>query len=196
MTRKYFEFVCQGCQQSFKRRTDKKEQSLFCRPCRGKQTLKKHGDSFSRLYKIWQGMKDRCRHHPNYAGKGVTYCPEWESYVPFKQWAETNGYNETLTIDRINPFGNYEPGNCRWITELEQARNRRIGLTWESVAAIRKLAPNFTYKFIAQKFLVSKETVGLVVLNKIWYDPNYVIPHRRHRWLKIQTPSHPTPFSA
>jgi len=195
MIRKYFEFICQGCQQTFQRRTDKKFQSLFCRPCRGKQTLKKHGDSFSRLYKIWQGMKERCRSHPNYAGRGITYCSEWKTYLPFKQWAEANNYNETLTIDRIDPFGNYEPKNCRWITESEQTRNRRIGLSWESVNAIRKLAPNFTYKFIATKFLVSKSTVGLVVRNKIWNDPNYIIPHHRHRWTKIQTPSHLTPSS-
>ena len=196
MNRKYFAFTCQGCNQTFQRRMDKKSQSLFCRPCRGKETLKQHGDSFSRLYKIWQGMKDRCKHHPNYAGKGVSYCIEWETYIPFKQWAEANGYNETLTIDRIDPFGNYEPANCRWIPESEQARNRRAGLSWESVNAIRKLVPDFTYESIAQKFSVSKATVGLVARNKIWYDPNYLIPHRRHRWLKTHSPSHLIPSSA
>jgi len=194
MSRKYFEFVCQGCNQTFQRRTDKKMQSHFCRPCRGKQTLQKHGDSFSRLYKIWQGMKDRCRHHPNYAGKGVTHCQEWNDYPAFKQWAESNGYDEHLTIDRISPFGNYEPSNCRWIPDSEQSRNRRIGLSWEAVKAIRKLVPDFTYEFIANKFLVSKATVGLVARNKIWYDPDYVI-HRRHRWQKIQPPIRPFPSS-
>lgn len=188
--RTYFKFVCLGCNQEFSRRTDKRQQSNYCRPCRGRKTLQKHGDSFSRLYGIWAGMRRRCdSNNPNYGGSGVRYCPEWSDYEAFKKWAINNGYEETLSIDRINPFGDYEPSNCRWIAFDEQARNKRVGLSWEAVKAIRKLAPDFTYQFIADKFLVSKATVGLVARNKIWHDPTY-IPSLRPRHQKILLPTH------
>jgi len=57
--------------------------------------------------------------------RGVIVCDEWKNnYSSFKKWALENGYNETLTIDRINVNGNYEPNNCRWATSKEQSRNR------------------------------------------------------------------------
>ena len=188
-SRTYFEFTCLGCNQQFLRRSDKKGQSHYCRPCRGKQTLTKHGDSYSRLYKIWQGMKDRCNsNHPNYGALGVTYCSDWENYESFKKWATNNGYSDKLTLDRIDVFGNYEPKNCRWATPAEQSRNRRIGLSWEAVRAIRKLVPDFTYQFIADKFMVSKATVGLVARNKIWHDDDYIpILRRRHQKIQFRT---------
>ena len=84
-----------------------------------------------RLYNIYAGMKQRCfnkRSEPYkyYGGRGVTICNEWlEDYTAFREWALSNGYSETLSIDRINNDGNYEPANCRWADAYTQVHNRR-----------------------------------------------------------------------
>lgn len=89
------------------------------------------GLSYSRLYRIWSHMKDRCYNkkneaYKNYGGRGINVCKEWNgSFLRFKKWSFENGYRDKLTIDRINTNGNYEPSNCRWVTMKEQQRNKR-----------------------------------------------------------------------
>lgn len=88
----------------------------------------KHGGRYTRLHEIWNSMKKRCnnpnhRFYKYYGGKGVKVCTEWEeSFAAFQQWALSNGYEDHLTIDRIDSSGNYEPGNCQWITAAENTR--------------------------------------------------------------------------
>lgn len=89
-----------------------------------------HGETNSRLYHIWCGIKARClnTHNPkyaNYGGRGIVVCNEWKmSYKSFRDWSLDNGYSNELSIDRIDVNGNYEPSNCRWVHNFVQANNR------------------------------------------------------------------------
>ena len=91
----------------------------------------RHGDNGTRLYHIWHGMRQRCinknnKDYKNYGFRGIKVCDQWlNSYVDFKTWALSNGYEETLTLDRIDVNGDYCPENCRWVTVKEQCRNKR-----------------------------------------------------------------------
>lgn len=95
-----------------------------------KERMTKHGHSNTRLYRIWKDMRRRCnnpsrRNYPDYGGRGIEVCSEWNNFQSFYNWSLENGYEEHLTIERKNVDGNYEPGNCEWIPRKKQNGNTR-----------------------------------------------------------------------
>ena len=99
-----------------------------------KESNFKHGKADlknNRLYRIWNAIKTRCYNDKtlswkNYGGRGISMTLEWRNnFEVFEKWAVNNGYDASLSIDRIDVNGNYEPSNCRWVDEKTQSRNRR-----------------------------------------------------------------------
>lgn len=91
----------------------------------------KHGMKDTRLYGTWCNMKARCLNPKNkkysvYGGRGITVCEEWMEFLPFMEWAGSNGYTDKLTIERDDVDKGYSPSNCRFIPMSEQSRNKQL----------------------------------------------------------------------
>ncbi len=120
--------------------------------CGCKYPITTHGCTGTRLYNIWAGMKQRCYDkkdptYERYGKKGITVCAEWIYDFPvFREWALKNGYDDTLSIDRINNSKGYGPDNCRWATVKEQSNNRTNNRVYEvngTIGNITQLSEKF-----------------------------------------------------
>lgn len=88
-----------------------------------------HGYFGSKLYTKYEGMMARCSDKTNarYGMRGISICDEWvNNKESFFKWAMNNGYRDGLILDRINPNGNYEPSNCRFVDASTSSQNTRL----------------------------------------------------------------------
>lgn len=152
-----------------------------CPSCSTKRGNTKHGFTGTKLHAVLNGIKQRCSNpkasgYEWYGGKGVSVCDEWKNdFLSFKTWAEENGYREGLTIDRIDASKNYEPTNCRWITQEENTRrashrsnidnNKTIKISEEQSKDIVKKhkEENKTMKELAIEYNVSQSCINHIV---------------------------------
>ena len=81
------------------------------------------GGGITRTYRIWEGVRHRCKHHPEYAGRGITCDPRWARFENFL--ADMGEAPPGLTLDRIDNDGGYSKANCRWATYSQQNANQR-----------------------------------------------------------------------
>lgn len=148
------------------------------------------GRSKTNLYRTYQNMKARCsnKNLPNYhryGGRGIKVCDEWmNNFDTFKEWAHSNGYNEDLSIERINNDGNYEPNNCKWIPMPDQQKNKthdyehnvpsgekspHSKLKEQDVREIKYLInKGFTHKEISLMYKIGKSTVSRIKNKITW----------------------------
>lgn len=95
-----------------------------------KHGLTQHKIRADPLYEMRNRILTRCYNakksdYPYYQGKGIRVCEEWIQHPKaFREWALANGWEKGLSIDRIDPDGNYEPGNCQFITQSENTKRR------------------------------------------------------------------------
>ena len=146
--------------------------------CLNLESITTHGLSQTYPGKNWYSMIDRCYNpkntrHKQYGGRGITVCDEWHDIVAFVRWANENGCKRGLEIDRRNNDGNYEPGNCRYVTKKENNRNRKgVKLSMDIAQEIRNayllLKGLVTQQEIADAYGVSRKTIGRAINNRAW----------------------------
>lgn len=139
--------------------------------CLKKDVTTIHSGRKTRLYSIWDNMKSRCNNpnkdsYRNYGGRGIKVCPEWlHDFSAFRDWALSNGYDDDLTLDRIDNDKGYTPENCRWETRSNQNRNQRKNYmityngatkTLEEWASIYEIASGTLYSRIQRGWNIEK----------------------------------------
>ena len=148
-------------QDSFK--TNRKQKTISCgcynnSKVKGEKNKKPHRDS--KLYRVYHGMKERC-YNENcktfnyYGGKGVKICDEWlNDFDTFYEWSIKNGYQDGLSIDRIDVDGDYSPDNCKWVTQKEQASNTTRNRRYEYKGEL------LTISELAEKYNINRNTLN------------------------------------
>lgn len=126
-------YECSVCKSHFEARTEtvKIRKQERCNSCASKLRAKKHGMRKHPLNTTINNMIQRCENpktefYHSYGGRGIKVCKEWRnSRETFFNWALQNGWEEGLTIDRINVDKDYSPDNCRFTTHSIQSQNTR-----------------------------------------------------------------------
>lgn len=144
--------------------------------------LNEHHGTGTRIYHIWSCMKDRVLNPKNkiykyYGGKGIKICDEWIDFRKFREWAFNNGYEQHLTIDRIDNSKGYNPENCRWVGMDVQAKNRDIALIFkDGVYLIDLIREKNLTKHSARLAFHKSENLNLTSLEFIDFYKNNLRP--------------------
>lgn len=145
--RYYWKCWCSGCRTFCVVPGDKLVNgSITSCGCMAKKGGFKHGMRYTRLYTIYRDMRSRCE-NPNhvkykyYGRRGIKVCEEWrKDPVSFFNWAQSNGYRDDLTIDRIDGDKGYQPDNCRWVDRFIQANNQSSNVRIEYHGVVHTMA--------------------------------------------------------
>lgn len=138
-----------------------------------------HGETHSRLYRIWSNMKSRC-YNPNvscykrYGAKGIMVCDEWHEYINFSKWAKENGYQDDLTIERKDPHKDYCPENCEWITSSENSKRARQRKCWGRSLETGEYVEFINIKEFSKERGFSRKCIDRVLHNKNKTHKNWV----------------------
>jgi len=129
----HYEITCTCGRRYFISRVNWLHGVSSCIHCRKKK--EKNEFCSTRIYKIWAGMLFRCRNeraktYRFYGARGIKVCASWHDPQVFNTWAINNGYTNEMSIDRINPDGDYEPSNCRWIPKVLNVRRKNKIITY------------------------------------------------------------------
>lgn len=125
-----WECLCSCGNKTIVRASNLRTQKTLSCGCWNRDSKITHGAKKTRLYQTWINMRRRCtdknaKDYKNYGGRGIGYTPVWNDFSVFQTWALSTGYNDSLTIERKDCEGNYEPNNCCWADWFTQASTKR-----------------------------------------------------------------------
>lgn len=172
---------CKVCKKEYEVDPNKLQYRKHCGCIVRGKVASKYASSHPRLRGILKHMMSRC-HNPNnqdyynYGARGIWVCEEWKKNTDsFCEWALINGYQDDLSIERIDSGRGYSPDNCKWADPLDQGRNtRRVKMTLENAIKIRSqysAIPCYsTILNLAKEYSVSNATIYLIVQNKTWKE--------------------------
>lgn len=138
----------------------------------------RHGMCYTTIYKKWASIKDRCynpnnRKYKNYGGRGIIVCDRWlNSFSNFYEDVGDIPFKKAH-LDRKENDGNYEPGNCRWVTLAENNRNKRNNVVnWFTVRFVRRLHKlhKFTNKELTKIYNISMSALKHIIYNQQWVE--------------------------
>ena len=141
-----------------------------------------HGGVGTRLYRIWADMKGRVKDpRKNYKARNISVCKEWEqSFKAFREWAIEAGYDDSLTLDRINNNGNYHPSNCRWASFVEQANNRTNNVIINAFGKSMNITQWAKETGIDRHTIGERLRIGKWPVERALTEPKRVVRRRSH----------------
>lgn len=178
--RKRYMWKCRcECGKEYISRSDAIKKTTSCGCERNKDNAirqTKHSESKTRLYKIYYSMRNRCESprasgYLRYGGRGICVCDEWvNDNTSFFKWAKENGFDENdyrMSLERIDPNGNYEPSNCKWILIEEQSQNRRDTIIMGNISLAKFCRrANLNYTSVKSKYQKTEDIVYAIGLSE------------------------------